>query len=244
MNDFWKFIRRTWWLFFLLFIAPLIIIFVFFIDEYILHRIDMSAGEWANLLSATFGYWGTVLLGVLAFWQNERTSLINERLFAFEDINKKIANTPILKIIGCEIFSDNNYKSILIEDNNFRGNYNYIAKFNNVSIDFDHAEFYIVVKNDSSSKICNLTYNGIGYIKPQELKSHVKLVNKQICIDSLEQYSEVDLNINPMIQNKMNRYEINIEYYNIYNHRFTQSILLIAIDDAKDYEVYIRQYIH
>jgi len=44
----------------------------------------LSAGEWTGLLGAAFGYWGTILLGVLAFWQNEKANHINENLLSME----------------------------------------------------------------------------------------------------------------------------------------------------------------
>jgi hypothetical protein len=253
MHDFWEFIKRTWWLFLILFFAPIIIIFIFFIDEYVLHHIDMSAGEWANLLGATFGYWGTVLLGVLAFWQNERTALVNEKLFAFEDINKKINNTPKLKILGCEIFCDDRtYESEFAEENNFRGDFNYIAKFNNISLKSDYIELFVLIKNDSSSDINNLTYNGFGYLEPKKkmfssslIEKGIKFGNKQMNIDHLEQYGEIYLDIKPRIYNNAFIYQIKVEYHNVYHHKYTQLISLVAKNlDYNNFEVHFRHYDH
>lgn len=84
MNDLFKFLKKTWWLFFLLFIAPIIVVSVFAVLEFLLNRIDMSSGEWATLLGSAFGYWGTVILGTLAFWQNDKIQENNDILIQYE----------------------------------------------------------------------------------------------------------------------------------------------------------------
>lgn len=84
MKKFLIFIKNTWWLFILLFFAPIVIILVFAIMEYVLHKIDMSAGDWAGLFGAAFSYWGTVILGILAFWQNNQTQENNDMLINYE----------------------------------------------------------------------------------------------------------------------------------------------------------------
>ena len=61
-------------------IVPIVTITVFAVMEYGLHRIDMHAGEWASFIGAILGYIGTVLLGILAFWQNEKVGKINNEL--------------------------------------------------------------------------------------------------------------------------------------------------------------------
>lgn len=48
MRNFFNFIRRTWLLFLLLFTAPVIVIVLFAIKEYVFHSIDLSAGECVN----------------------------------------------------------------------------------------------------------------------------------------------------------------------------------------------------
>ncbi len=84
MKSFLHFLRKTWFLFLLLFLAPIIVVIGFYIFEYVLHKIDMSAGEWSALLGSVFGYWGTVLLGVLAFYQNEKVQENNDILTQYE----------------------------------------------------------------------------------------------------------------------------------------------------------------
>lgn len=84
MKDLIRFIKSTWWLFLVLFTAPFIVISVFAILEYLFHRIDLSAGDWASLLGNMFIYWGTVILGIIAFWQNERAQNNNDALILYE----------------------------------------------------------------------------------------------------------------------------------------------------------------
>lgn len=84
MNNVFKFIKKTWWLFLLLFLAPIAVIAVFAFREYIFHQIDMLAGDWASLWGAAFSYWGTVILGTLAFWQNAQVQENNDILINYE----------------------------------------------------------------------------------------------------------------------------------------------------------------
>ena len=79
MKNIWDFIKRTWWLVIILFIIPICVIAVFAIKEYVMHEIDLLASDWASMFSSAFSYWGTILLGTLAFWQNDRVMRIEER---------------------------------------------------------------------------------------------------------------------------------------------------------------------
>lgn len=84
MKKLFAFLKNTWWLFLLLFLAPFVVITVFAVKEYIFHQIDMSAGDWASLWGSAFGYWGTVVLGTLAFWQNIQVQENNDILINYE----------------------------------------------------------------------------------------------------------------------------------------------------------------
>ena len=84
MKKFFSFLKKTWWLLAILFSPPIIVIAVFAFGEYCHHAINMSAGEWSSLLSGAFGYWGTVILGVLAFWQNQQSQENNDVLMRYE----------------------------------------------------------------------------------------------------------------------------------------------------------------
>lgn len=84
MKNFLKFIKKTWWIILILFLAPFIVLSVFAFMDFALHQIDMKAGDWANLLGAAFGYWGTVILGILSFWQNQQVQENNDILINYE----------------------------------------------------------------------------------------------------------------------------------------------------------------
>lgn len=84
MKRFIDFIRSTWWLFLILFLAPIIVIALFACMEFIWHQINMEAGNWATLFGSAFGYWGTVILGTLAFWQNNQIQENNNILVNYE----------------------------------------------------------------------------------------------------------------------------------------------------------------
>lgn len=95
MNNVFKFIKKTWWLFLILFLAPIAVIVVFAVEEYALNQIDLSAGDWASLWGAAFAYWGTVILGTLAFWQNTQVQENNDLLIKFE--KNKVA--PVFSLL-------------------------------------------------------------------------------------------------------------------------------------------------
>lgn len=98
MDNVFQFIKKTWWLFLILFLAPIAVIVVFAIKEYALNQIDLSAGDWAGLWGAAFAYWGTVILGTLAFWQNTQVQENNDLLINFE--KNKVAPVFSLVLVG------------------------------------------------------------------------------------------------------------------------------------------------
>lgn len=95
MNKVFKFIKKTWWLFLILFLAPITVIAIFAVKEYALNQIDLSAGAWAGLWGSAFAYWGTVILGTLAFWQNTQVQQNNNLLVNFE--KNKVA--PVFSLL-------------------------------------------------------------------------------------------------------------------------------------------------
>lgn len=95
MNNVFQFIKKTWWLFLILFLAPIAVIAVFAVKEYALNQIDLSAGDWAGLWGSAFAYWGTVILGTLAFWQNTQVQENNDLLINFE--KNKVA--PVFSLL-------------------------------------------------------------------------------------------------------------------------------------------------
>ena len=74
MNNVFQFIKKLG-VFLILFLAPIAVIAVFAVKEYALEQIDLSAGDWAGLWGSAFVYWGTVILGTLAFWPVSYTHL-------------------------------------------------------------------------------------------------------------------------------------------------------------------------
>lgn len=78
----------------ILFIISIIVIGVFAIKEYIFYDIDLSAGEWASLVGTLTSYLGTIFLGMIAFWQNDRIMKIEERNAEIQEINLKLDNIP------------------------------------------------------------------------------------------------------------------------------------------------------
>ena len=123
----------------------------------------MSAGEWANLLGATFGYWGTILLGTLAFWQNENSNEISKRLLDLDEIDRKIANSPDIQIVGIEIYTPTKYESPFKVSRDIRDTLCYESTFLSIPDDYnDCFEVGLLIQNTSKIDIYNLTYNGHG----------------------------------------------------------------------------------
>ena len=99
----WQFVKKHFLLVFILALIPLIAFLTFAIREYALHQIDMKAGEWAAFIGAILSYIGTVLLGLLALWQNEvikyNSDEYNKKIFDLQ----MISNVPSFecKAVGC-----------------------------------------------------------------------------------------------------------------------------------------------
>lgn len=94
MNNVFQFIKKLS-VFLILFLAPIAVIAVFAVKEYALEQIDLSAGDWAGLWGSAFVYWGTVILGTLAFWQNTQVQENNDLLINFE--KNKVA--PVFSLL-------------------------------------------------------------------------------------------------------------------------------------------------
>lgn len=84
MKRFSNFFKFTWWLFIILFLAPIIIVAVFANLQFCWRIIDLEAGDWSSLFGSVIGYWGTVILGTLAFWQNHQIQVNNNVLIEYE----------------------------------------------------------------------------------------------------------------------------------------------------------------
>ena len=172
MKNLFDFLRRTWLLFFLLFIAPVIVIAVFAIKEYILHNIDLSAGEWANLLGCLFSYWGTILLGTLAFWQNDRVMKLEERNSEIQETVLKLNNTPDFIIdkvdLASEIFDTKELVLQEIIDPEYRQKYQSEIQ---ISENTSHIILYILLKNFSNASAHNI--EAYESVLCKEIKKHL-----------------------------------------------------------------------
>ena len=247
MKDFLKFIKKTWWLFLILFFAPIVVISIFAYQEYILGRIDLNAGEWASLFGASFGFWGTALLGSLAFWQNERVTQLNERLSHVKEIELEESNRPELIITGIELYTanDKSYKGELKEEYFFRGERNYRTEIEVASDDYEKGiEAYITVKNQSKVKIVGLVFNSIGVFVG---KDGVNIGNHEKAIEKIEPNEEVDLYTNVEIKEYGFVYNMNIRFKNVYGHEYSQLLFfgaeIIKKGNVNVFDIYIRKYI-
>lgn len=79
MDDFKIFLKETKKLLLILFCVPILVLAFFAFNEYCLGK-PMYTGDWAQLWGTAFAYWGTVILGTLAFWQNNQLQKSNEEL--------------------------------------------------------------------------------------------------------------------------------------------------------------------
>lgn len=201
MKKLFEFIKNTWWLFLLLFLAPFAVISVFAVKEYILHEIDMSAGEWAGLWGSAFGYWGTVVLGILAFWQNIQVQENNDILINYEkhkmapifsivlegykgmlqDLRFILSNSSDniacnFEISDLEIFKIDN-KGVLSLDNKVP-----IVKSNKISVLEPHSQIELQCRNDVIKKkngeiillVLSITASDIvGLIRSTEVRIYI-----------------------------------------------------------------------
>lgn len=239
MRSLLGFIKRTWLLFLLLFIAPGIVIALFAVNEYIIHSIDLTAGDWANLMGCVFSYWGTILLGTLAFWQNDRIMQLEERNAEIHEIELRIKNTPDFTIDSISLSFGNQTEE---------------SKLQLVSVDsFEYREayqsevyiqericsiaLYIVLNNSTNASAHNVeVYESMI---DQELKnglftmgSHVhKIIDKQGSV-ALCYYVRFD-ETKPRNDVKFAEYSFNLNYENIFHHNFNNKMkIFVGIESS------------
>ncbi len=234
MKYFFDFIKRTWLLFLLLFIAPVIVVALFAIKEYVFHSIDLSAGEWVNLMGCVFSYWGTILLGTLAFWQNDRIMQLEERNAEIQETELKMKYTPDF-IIDSILLSFGNLeeKELKLESipcSEYKETYQDEIDINEeVSL----LALHIVLKNSSNASAHNVeAYESI--LNKKNLTSSLfvmgssihKLIEKQsniilsyyIHFDKIQQQNGV----------KFAEYNFNLNYENIHHHYFYNHMNIFA----------------
>lgn len=233
MRNFFDFIRRTWLLFLLLFIAPVIVIALFAIKEYVFHSIDLSAGEWADLMGSVFSYWGTILLGTLAFWQNDRIMQLEERNAEIQETELKMKSTPDF-IIDHILLSFGNFEEKELElESIYSSEYKetYQSEID-INEDVSFLSLHIVLKNPSNASAHNAeVYESVLDKNPKNhlfiMGSNVyKLIEKQgsITLCYYIHFDEIKL------QNgvKFAEYFFNLNYENVYHHHFYNCVKIFA----------------
>lgn len=233
MRNFFNFIRRTWMLFLLLFTAPVIVIVLFAIKEYVFHSIDLSAGEWANLMGCAFSYWGTILLGTLAFWQNDRIMQLEERNAEIQEIELKMKSVPDF-IIDKILLSFGKFEEKELElESIYRSGYKETYQSEvDINEDISILFLYIVLKNSSNASAHNVeVYESV---LDKNLKNHLfimgsyvhKSIEKQdsICLCYYIHFDE----IKPQNGVKFTEYRFNLNYENIYQHHFYNHMIIFA----------------
>lgn len=79
------------WQFYSLLCFPIVILLIIYISYNVIRGEKFNGDMWATLVSGCIAYYGAVLLGMLAFWQNERMNISNNNAQQkLEEANKKI----------------------------------------------------------------------------------------------------------------------------------------------------------
>jgi hypothetical protein len=216
----------------------------------------MSAGEWSGLIGSTLGYWGTVLLGVITFWQNEQVMQINKRLLAIEETDKLEQSSPEIIFTAAELFINDTYRAELIPIEEIYGDFNYSARISHIPFD-DDIEVVIEFENTSPAKILNLNYNGFGFIVPKKklfrksglLSSNEKkrlFGNKVVSIKQIDPESKAYISFRPLIKDSSFIYTTPIEYENKYGQEFRNNITVTGILERRNgvfnVDIHIRHY--
>lgn len=233
VRNLFDFIKRTWLLFFILFIAPIIVITIFAVREYVIHSIDLTAGEWANSMGCVFTYWGTILLGALAFWQNDRIMRLEERNAEIQETELKIKSTPDFIIDKIYLHYGNSDEIELdleeLHKSNYKETYQSEIEFNEK---LSHLSLYILLKNSSNSSAYNVESYELVVDKKAKKKlftmgsSVYKLIDKtdsillNYCIDFDSIHSKNGV--------KFAKYCFNLNYENIYHHHFYNHMSIFA----------------
>lgn len=99
MKEFCK--QYRWWLLGLFFV-PLLIIYPWFMIDGSVPSGNVDPSDWLAFWGGFLGFYGTVVLGLVAVWQNKQAQTVNERLLAIEEASQK-QNYSILNIIAAEM---------------------------------------------------------------------------------------------------------------------------------------------
>lgn len=90
------------WLIILLIALPIFPVLVFTVGDWAFHIINIKVEDLIGYSAASLGYFGTVFLGILAFWQNEKLNNLNNKL-----INRdREKSFPFLDIISINSFNE------------------------------------------------------------------------------------------------------------------------------------------
>lgn len=236
MKNLWDFIKRTWLLFIILFVAPICVIAVFAIKEYVMHDIDLSASDWSAMLSSLFTYWGTILLGMLAFWQNDRVMHLEERNLDIRERELKENNVPNFEIEGANVFFNGEEVELDLQDMVFGyGQKKQCAL--DVEDEIDTVQLTVLLKNVTnisafSVEILNsqVDFSNTDNIYPIRINEYEKIDGGELCV--LYYFIRFD-KIKPRNGCKMIEINFNLNYRNLYGYYFHNSIR-ISVGWSKD----------
>jgi hypothetical protein len=214
-----EFLKKYKWFVIILASIPILTVLVFSLFADIFHRFTLSGGDWAAFIGTILAYIGTALLGVLAFWQNEKTNEINERLLKIEEVKVK----PIIDINTIQEayqFDVNAMKFILQENSiihyfiisNLSDVYIQSSKLISIKIESYKYKNSVVKINISD---CLELQQWNTYILPKEIK-RLSIDYSDLC------FEKVDID-----KPDSRKYELSLRLTTIHGEKYLQKIVFL-----------------
>ncbi len=240
MRNFFNFIRRNWLLFLLLFIAPIIVIVLFAIAEHAFHSINLTVGEWTNIIECVFSYLGTVLLGALAFLQNDRIVQLEERNAEIQETKLMINNSPDFSIDEMILsFRDLDEKKLKVERLDDGIYYKEIYQ-SEVDINGDVSFLWLTIVLKNSSNVSAYNVEVYKSVLDENPKNHLYILGSNV-YELIERQDIIVLSYNIHFDEITSRngvkfveYCFNLNYENIYHHPFYNYMnIFVGIEDNR-----------
>ncbi|WP_407312480.1 hypothetical protein [Desulfosporosinus sp. SB140] len=180
-----NFIRRYWWIILILLLIPLAAIAGFLIAKYCFNK-ALTSKELFGLIGTILGYVGTIFLGLLALWQNERANDLNGRLLKLEESQ----GLPYISI-NSNLVNVVKYKKRQPHDT-----------YNNISCSFENPNvtFIFSVKNITENFISRI------YVEEIEISGRYLDSNKILQSDVFLDEKKENLMLNSFLEPNIEKY--------------------------------------
>ena len=196
--------------------------------------IDYTIEQWIGILQAILGYMGTGALGLLAFWQNEKSIEINDNLMKMQRDKDKDIRKPILKPV--KIVIDDGYDKSMICCYKKYFKYDISeSKFDHKTINCRNSYIKITLKNVSNNSLFDFKLTDIKLPKEKIIlyKSSQLIVDNEnleiVANDNIIMMLFVSDEFMTQFRTKHREIEITITYTNAFGEVFEEIIKVSSL---------------